>query len=118
MARDEMTAERIQELETAHIVIAAYQSGEIHILKGEDILKDIAESKVSEKLLTMQIPVANTTQVEILAAALQVIEQGNMDEPTAQKAADMFNSATPLIIEGGKVPDGGHRTPIIPRRKH
>jgi hypothetical protein len=121
----EMTAEKILELETAHIVIAVYQKGGHDILKGEDILKDIAASGKSERLLTMHVPVVNTTQAEIIAAALNVIEEGKMTEQVAENAAAMFHAAKDrdsLVIDDDTkldgISDGSHRQRIISRLLH
>jgi hypothetical protein len=110
-------ANNILQLEDAQVVVADYSSGGHLVLKGEDILTDIISSGQSENVRLLRVPVVNTDQAEVLAAALEVIKAGNMTEHVAENAAIMFNTAAagPLRFDDNIVLDGSHRSVLIKR---
>ncbi|MCK8785241.1 hypothetical protein M0638_12680 [Roseomonas sp. NAR14] len=62
----------IAEMRAADVIMATFPEGDHLILKGDDLLKLIADSGKAMETRIMRVPCRNTTEAEILAAVLQV----------------------------------------------
>jgi hypothetical protein len=80
-------------LASADLVIARWANGDLKVLKGEDTLLSIRASKVARDLAVLDLLVANDTQMQIIAAALLVIDAGNMTEQAGLNLWSMLVTA-------------------------
>jgi hypothetical protein len=77
--QDKPTAQEIVEIMTgAEVVIAVYPDGGRTILSGRDILEEVVASGEPERLKVATIPVATTTEAEVIAAALSLVQKNKM----------------------------------------
>jgi hypothetical protein len=60
----------VSDLYRAHVVRVIWPSGDAQVIKGRELLQRVVDAGKSETFRVLQIEIANTTQAELLAAAL------------------------------------------------
>lgn len=60
----------VSDLYQAHVVRVIWPSGCAEVIKGRELLQRVVNTGKSEAFRVLQIEIANTTQAELLAAAL------------------------------------------------
>jgi hypothetical protein len=91
----------IEEMSRAEVVRADYGKGPGGVvLKGKKLLKKFAAGHSAARQVTMVlVTVANTTQAELLMAALTLHEQGRFHDAQAANCAKMLEIAA--AVPGG-----------------
>jgi hypothetical protein len=87
----------VAELEDADVVRVQWPNGGGELIKGEERLRRIVEIGKPEQLAVLLLGIANTTQAELLAAALQVMaSEGGLSNQAVTTLRDMLVTASTI----------------------
>jgi hypothetical protein len=82
----------VRAMTSASVVVVVYPDDAYTILKGEAAIQDVIDTGVTSAMPFLVLQIANDTQAEMIAGALQVIEDGQMTPVRVQVLREMLTS--------------------------